>query len=160
MKRSGLMLTPLTLLVVSGCAPQVDIEAERSALREAAVAYHEAASALNAEAVVALYAEDAVLMPPNADQIAGLDNIRGFVNEFVDTPGFEARFGPPTVEVSLSGDLGWTVATSEMTFEGPDGEPVVERIRDLHLWKKQADGSWKVVVDIWNSEMPAPDSTD
>jgi uncharacterized protein (TIGR02246 family) len=154
------MLTPLALLVVSGCAPQVDSEAERSALREAAVAYHEAASALNAEAVAALYAEDAVMMPPNADQVEGLANIRSFADEFVAAPGLEMRCGPPTVEVSLSGDLGWTIATCEMTFEGPDGEPVVERMRDLHLWKKQADGSWKVVLDIWNSEMPAPGSTD
>lgn len=28
-------------------------------------------------------------------------------------------------------------------------------VRDFHVWKKQADGSWKVAVDIWNSGLPA-----
>jgi ketosteroid isomerase-like protein len=34
----------------------------------------------------------------------------------------------------------------------------MQRLRDVHLWRKQADGSWKVVVDVWNME-PAPAAT-
>jgi len=26
----------------------------------------------------------------------------------------------------------------------------------VEVWKKQPDGSWKVVVDIYNSDLPAP----
>ncbi len=155
--KKHLILTALAMLVVSGCTTQtlIDMEAEMAALREAADAYHEAASALDVQAIVALYADDAIMIPPNADQVEGLEGVRNFASTFVEIQGLEMRFETTRVEVSSGGDMGWTLAISEMTFEDPDGQPGSDRVRDFHVWQKQADGSWKVVVDIWNSELPA-----
>jgi len=36
----------------------------------------------------------------------------------------------------------------------PQGNPISERVRDIHIWKKEPDGKWRVVIDIWNSELP------
>lgn len=46
--------------------------------------------------------------------------------------------------------MGYTYGTANITITGPDGNPMTEGIRDFHLWKRQADGSWRIVVDIWN----------
>ena len=70
-------------------------------------------------------------------------------------PGVELRFETIRVEVSSGGDMGWTLAIGDVSFTRPDGEPGSDRVRDFHVWQRQADGSWKVAVDIWNSEFPA-----
>jgi len=145
-----------SVLLANGCAPPpVDREAELAALRQAATAYHDAASAKDAARVVALYDEGAVMVPPNADLVEGLQAVRGYRFGFITTPGVELRFEILRAEVSAAGDMGWTLAVAEITINRPDGPPGSDRVRDFHVWKKQADGSWKVVVDIWNSGRPA-----
>ena len=72
-------------------------------------------------------------------------------------PGAKARFETPRImEVSRGGDLGYTLGDAVLSFERPDGEPVTQRVREFHLWKKQDDGSWQIVIDIWNSGTPPP----
>ena len=151
-----LSVLPLsTVLLAVGCAPPpVDREAELAALRQAATAYHEAATAKDAARVVALYDEGAVMVPPNADMVEGPQEVRGYRFGFITTPGVELRFEIVHAEVSASGDMGWTLAIVEITIHRPDGPPGSDRVRDFHVWKKQADGSWKVAVDIWSSGLP------
>ena len=51
--------------------------------------------------------------------------------------------------------MGYTLADAVIKFDGPGGEPVEDKVRDFHLWKKQ-EGEWKIAIDIWNSELPLP----
>ena len=150
-------LAAVSALVLNGCASQtpVDAAAELAALREAADAYHVAASAKDADAVVGLYGEGAIMVPPNADMVEGLEGVRGYRFGFIETPGVELEFEIVQAEVSATGDIGWTLAIGEITINQPEGPPRRDRVRDFHMWKKQADGSWKVVVDMWNSAFPA-----
>jgi len=34
------------------------------------------------------------------------------------------------------------------------GNPATEKGKYLTVWKKQADGSWKVIEDMFNSDLP------
>ena len=34
--------------------------------------------------------------------------------------------------------------------------PPIDKGTFVDVWKKQADGSWKAIVDTFNSDMPAP----
>ena len=43
-----------------------------------------------------------------------------------------------------------------MTVNDAKGKPVTDRGKYVEAWKKQADGAWKVVEDIYNSDLPAP----
>jgi ketosteroid isomerase-like protein len=36
------------------------------------------------------------------------------------------------------------------------GKPVQERGKYLTVWRKQADGNWRVVIDTFNSDAPPP----
>ena len=156
MKKHSILAAASTV-VLSGCASQtsVDAAAELAALREAATAYHQAASAKDVDAVVALYDEGAIMIPPNAELVEGLAGVRGYRFGFIETPGVELEFELVRAEVSAAGDIGWTLAIGEITINQPDGPPGRDRVRDFHMWKKQTDGSWKVVVDTWNSGFPA-----
>jgi len=145
----------LAALLTTACAPSVDHEAEVAALRAAATAYHEAASAKRADDVVALYDAEPIMVPPNAAMVDGLAGVQNYRFGFIETPGVELSFEIVRSEVSSSGDMGWTLSLGEITIMRSEGMPGRDRVRDFHTWKKQDDGSWKVVVDMWNSEMPA-----
>lgn len=149
---------PALLLVatlVPACAPPPsDDDGGAEALRLAAEAYHAAASAKDAAGVVALYDEGAVMIPPGGEMVNGLDEVRGYRFGFISTPGVSLSFELARVEVSASGDMGWTLALGDITIQRPDGTTGKDLVRDFHVWRRQADGSWKVVVDAWNSGPP------
>jgi ketosteroid isomerase-like protein len=54
--------------------------------------------------------------------------------------------------VSSAGDLGYTTGSYEVTVNDAKGNPVTSRGKVVVVWKKQPDGSWKAVLDIWNSD--------
>jgi ketosteroid isomerase-like protein len=41
-------------------------------------------------------------------------------------------------------------------MKDPDGKPMKDRGKFIEVWKKQADGKWKVVADMFNSDIPLP----
>ena len=153
------MLASLPLFLVCSCAapPAPSVGMERAALREATDAFHAAAPPMDVEKLASHYASDVLLLPPGGERMQGTEAARSFLSGFAAMPGAKARFEKPRImEVSRGGDLGYTLGDAVFSFEGPDGEPVTQRVRELHLWKKQDDGSWKIVIDIWNSGTPPP----
>jgi ketosteroid isomerase-like protein len=70
-------------------------------------------------------------------------------------PGTQISWAPSKVEVAASGDLAYDQGTYTMTGPGPDGKPITDKGKYLAVVKKQADGSWKVAEDMWNSDLPA-----
>ena len=143
-------------VMAGGCGSGATIETESDlvSLRLAANTYHQAASTKDRAAVVALYDENALMVPPNADLVEKLEGVQGYRFGFLETPGVELQFEILRAEISTSGDIGWTLSIGDITINNPEGPPGRDIIRDFHIWKKQADGSWKVVVDMWNSELP------
>jgi ketosteroid isomerase-like protein len=53
-----------------------------------------------------------------------------------------------------SGDLGYTIGAYEMTFNDPTGKTVSDKGKYVTVWKKQKDGSWKVLLDVFNTDLP------
>ncbi|MDH3271228.1 MAG: DUF3225 domain-containing protein [Gemmatimonadota bacterium] len=144
--------TAVCALVLCGCAPgAVDQATELSALRAAAMAYQSAASEKDAARVVAFYDDEAVMVPPDAELVEGIAGVRNYRFGFIETPGVELDFELVRAEVSASGDMGWTLSIGQITINRPEGPPGRDVVRDFHTWRKQADGSWRVVVDMWNS---------
>lgn len=152
------MHTPIVPTVLAlgaalfGCtgAPVIDLEAARASLREADSRYSQITSSKDLEGFVAMYTSDAAMYPPDLPVAKGSEAIRATAGAFMEDPAFAVSFTPGTVDVAASGDMGYTYGTANITITGPDGTPLTETIRDFHLWKRQADGSWKLVVDIWN----------
>jgi ketosteroid isomerase-like protein len=69
-------------------------------------------------------------------------------------PGMNYTWKPTKVEVAKSGDLGYLYGTYSMTMNDAQGKPVNDSGKILEVWKKQPDGKWKCVADIWNSDLP------
>lgn len=62
---------------------------------------------------------------------------------------------PVKAEVAASGDLGWTWGKFVVIVIQKDGSELTSFGKYLNIWKKQADGSWKVAVDMGNKS-PSP----
>ncbi len=155
MKKLLLIGATLLVLAVSGCAPQVDVVAEEAAIRAAEDEALEIAQAKDAERWASVYADDARVFPPYAPLVTGKEAVRNLFAELFASPGFEIDWEVTQVEVSRAGDLGYVVGTHEVTVNDAEGNPVIDRGKWIAIWKMQADGQWKLVADIWNSDAPA-----
>ena len=151
-------LALLVFALGAACAQRVDLDAERARLREADQRYTAAADAGDVETLVGLYAADATRYPPNGPPAGGPDAIRAFAEGVAGTPGFSLSATPLELEVSAGGDMGYTLNALELSTTGPDGAPVVQHLRDFHAWRKEPDGAWRIVVDVWHvQEEPGPE---
>ena len=156
MKLATLVITGLTV-AIAACAPQapvVDVAAETEALRAETLGYNIAVEALDAAGMAAYYADDSRSMPPNEATLVGPADMQAFLEELSTIEGFAVTIDPPEVVVGAGGDVGYTVGNLQITAPGPDGEFTTTNERDVHIWRKQADGTWKLVIDIWNPETP------
>jgi ketosteroid isomerase-like protein len=54
----------------------------------------------------------------------------------------------------VSGDLACTANSYYYTYHASDSEPRWHKTKNVHIWKRDAGGEWKLHVDIWNSDVP------
>jgi len=131
-----------------------EMERAREALFRTDQAWAAAATAgKDAEYVASFWSEDGMIVPAGAPVVAGKAAIRAFVAESFATPGFQIRWTPEleNVHVSADGTMGYSISdSSSTTFPGPDGELITVPGRGVSIWKRQPDGAWKCVYDIWN----------
>lgn len=129
--------------------------ADERAIRDASdVDWLKAAQEKDVERVLSFYADDASVCPPNARIATGKEAIRALWSQLLGSPGFTVNWKTGKVEVSTAGDLAYQLGTYEITVTGPKSKPLTDRGKYVAVWKKQADGQWKVVLDIWNSNPP------
>ncbi len=107
------------------------------------------------DAIMAGWAEDAVMMPPGTPPLEGKAAIRAYVEAGQQLPGFEISWEPMTVHVAASGDMAYMIERNITTVHDTLGNPVTTHGKVVTVWRKEADGSWKNVVDMWN-EAPPP----
>ncbi len=103
-------------------------------------------------------AEDAVLFSGTGKPVVGKEAIRESRAPAFANRDFQLQWQPTHAEMFASGDMGYTVGRYELHGRSAKGEPVVRHGSYLTVWKKQPDGSWKVVADGGSADPlpPAP----
>ena len=92
-------------------------------------------------------------MPPNSEMIKRKPGIEAFWKGGLGMGIKDAVL--TTVEVLGMGDLACEIGKYNLKIQ-PGGQAAFEdNGKYIVIWKKQADGSWKLHVDIWNTSMPA-----
>ncbi len=143
------------LVCVFGCSgvSKVDINAEKESLRKAESDWAATLDAKDLEGFLSYFAADAVVQGPHLPAFTGTEAIRQWATASFNFPGFAVTWTTTAVEVAASGDMGYTLGT--FTFHvDMNGTPLDDHGKYVTNWKKQADGSWKVVVDAFNSDLP------
>jgi uncharacterized protein (TIGR02246 family) len=141
--------------VMLGCAgaPRPDPEAGEAAVRALVTNWNGYLAAKNDSAIAALYADDAVLMPPAMPRISGRENIRRFWAQIWPLKA-TLTLAPASIRVAQAGD--WAIEEGDWTWTipSPSGDQR-DHGKYLVTWRKSARG-WNVVQDIWSSDQPPP----
>ena len=137
----GALAVTLALSVLA-CAPQ-DQSAELAALTDG---WETALNAGDIDALVALYTDDCVLMPPNMELVKGPGAARGAFGEMI-AAGQTGELD--TITATAAGGVGYHTGT--YWIKDANGT-IVDRGKYMEGWQK-VGGTWKIVHDIWNSDM-------
>jgi ketosteroid isomerase-like protein len=161
MKKSLLMVPVLALaaLCAPACSPKVNDPADVQAVKDTAPAYDKFANASDAAGLASqFYAANGIRMDPNQPASAGTEAIRAALEKSYAQSSESIR--NVIDDVRVAGGF----AAAKGTFEGTStpkagGTAVPVKGKFVTLYEKQADGSWKAVWDIYNSDLPAPGAT-
>jgi ketosteroid isomerase-like protein len=137
-----------TTLALPVAAAAADAKAE---LLAAERQFAEAAAAHGAAGWLAWFAEGAAIFPADAGIVVGLSAVRAYYAKTDFSPA-GLTWTPAFADVSASGELGYTYGTWHWQGLGADGGPATHSGKYVTIWRRQADGSWKVVADIGNSD--------
>ena len=155
MRGRGLITAGLGLLVAGCQAPGPDLEAEGAALMQLSRDWSDQVAAGDLEGALAHWAEDAVMMPPGLPPLEGKAAIREYVEAAAQIPGFRIEWEPVSVHMAEAGDLAYMIERNTITVNDSLGNPVTSHGKVVTVWRKDAEGTWKNVVDMWN-EAPPP----
>lgn len=125
--------------------------ADQAAIRETMDQFTRSLLARDFESLARCYTEDAVLMPPNQPAVRGRTAIRDWMASFPRL----SRFTASVEEMDGRADLAYVRGTYRMTLH-PEGapEPIDNVGKYVEIRRRQADGSWLLAADIFNSDEP------
>jgi len=148
----------LGILMSMACQKPIDIEKERADLLQTDRDFAKASIEHGAAEAFNMYlADNAMQLPEGRDPIIGRQVIYERMKN--SKTKYDLFWEPQDGEAAEAGDMGWTWGKSTFTATKDDGTTENFYGKYLNVWKKQPDGSWKVLVDIGN-ESPAPEEKD
>lgn len=133
-------------LAVPGAALAQDADAMRAAVEKQVARMAQMQTAGDAAGVGLLYANDAVVMPPNSEPVVGREAIQALWTEMVAA-------GNPvsltTKDIIVAGD--YAIETGVYGVNTPDGTHL-DHGSYVAVWTRTADGM-QMIRDIWNTNM-------
>lgn len=137
------IVAALLLLTTPAFAQDADVEA-------AIASWQDAFNAGDGKAAADLiFAEDAMLLPPNGPMVEGRDAIATFWQGAIDSGFHSLALKPLSIEVL--GDTAIETGTWAGVMPGADGAADTELTgKTLVIWKKGDDGAWRMTQDMWN----------
>jgi uncharacterized protein (TIGR02246 family) len=139
---------------VTGDAPPAALSsADVDGVRRADSAFVAAANAGDADALAAVYTNNASLLPPNLPPQKGRNAIRSFWAGFLNAYTVRFELGSDTIEGR--GDLAYNVGRYRFTAVPKDkaNPGVADEGKFVEILKKQSDGSWKYLIDMYSSNL-------
>jgi len=150
MMTSGCMQAP-----TSATATPDTRAADEKAIRDTEAAWVKAFATKEPEKAAAFYADDAASMLPDTPLMSGKQAILAGMKPELGDPNFSLVFAPTKVEIAKSGDIAYTQGTFQYTTTDPKTKKRVGQAGNyVEVYKKQADGTWKVEEDIATEETP------
>lgn len=149
-------------LVLLGCAADAQVTAQ-TVDRSDAVTQILAADRAFARAVadrdrarfLSFLAEVTTFNGGTPAEVRGRDGVLQDWSPFFEADGPTLSWAPSSGQVLGAGDLGYTVGQSVLRRKDAGGRVVERRGEYLTVWRRQPDGSWKVVFDTGSTLQPA-----
>jgi uncharacterized protein (TIGR02246 family) len=112
--------------------------------------FQEAFNAGDLDSLMELYESDAALIDQPGSLAHGSEQVRTALQGFLALKG---RITLDTKLVFAVGELAYLSNTWSLSGTGPDGNPVVLGATTAEVARRQADGSWRYVIDnAWGDQ--------
>ncbi|HEX7078570.1 MAG TPA: DUF4440 domain-containing protein [Candidatus Eisenbacteria bacterium] len=159
MRRAICLAMGLVLLGTAGCGgKRIDLEAERTKLRQLDLEWAAAFSAgQDVDRIISYWSDDAILLPPGQPAVSGKPAIRDYVARSLQLPGFRASWEPIQISLSPGGTVAYMFEKNQITMNDSTGASRTTHGKGLAVWRKDADGAWRCVAEAWNED-PAPNA--
>lgn len=152
MRNSSLLLVVLGMvLLLAGCVKTgVDKEAEKQKLMELSQQWAKVAQTGTIDSTLTYWADNAVMMPPGKPPLKGKQEIRKYLESTSNIPGFEISWEPVSAHISDDGSMAYMIERNKVAFTDSLGNRVVQHNKVTTVWRKNEEGNWENVVDMWN----------
>lgn len=133
----------------------VDLSAEKEALLRRDDEWHAAVTEKkDVTKITSFFASDGIMIGSGQSTATGRAALTQAVEALVSGPEFQDVWEWARVELSPDGKLAYLVGNTSITIADANGRPVTSRARLLNVWRKDPDGIWLCVVDMWVDEPP------
>ncbi|MFZ1203995.1 MAG: DUF4440 domain-containing protein [Candidatus Acidiferrales bacterium] len=130
--------------------------ADAQAIRDSIAASSTASIGRNIDKFLAFYDPDASVFIPDMPVVTGIPAIKEALQGAFADPNFSIDIRTAKVEVSKAGDYGYAQGTFTQKATNPKTKKVeAQDGKWVTVFKKETDGSWKAVADIFNFDGPA-----
>ena len=126
--------------------------ADRAAISANSAAWLKAVRAADWAAVAATYASDAMLLPPDQPAVSGREAIRQWFAAFPPLVSMDVE----DTEVDGCCDVAWVRGTYRLAIAPPGAGTIHETGKYVEIRRRQADGSWLKLRDMYSSDEAAP----
>jgi uncharacterized protein (TIGR02246 family) len=125
-------------------------DADRGEMRAMVADFDKAVLAADWPKVVSFYSEDGMLLPPNGPAVQG----RAAMQKFFEGWPRIMEIKQSIPEIEGNSDLASVRGTYDMTMIPPGAKaPLRDKGKSLAIWRREADGSWRVSRVSWNSDL-------
>jgi ketosteroid isomerase-like protein len=137
------------------CGPDAahsNVDTEAAAIQSLATEWFKAIAAKDLEKTLSFYAPEAQYMAEGRPAASTPEERRKLWVEDYATPGFSSDEATTVVEVARSGELAYQRGTYLSKAQNAQGKLTATTGKFLVVWRKQASGEWKAIIDIDNSD--------
>jgi ketosteroid isomerase-like protein len=126
--------------------------AEAEVIQSAATEWFKAIAAKDLERTVSFYAPEAQYLAQGRPAASTPEERRKLWEEDYATPGFSSDEATTKIEVARSGELAYQRGTYLSKAQDGQGRLTATTGKFLVVWRKQASGEWKAIIDIDNAD--------
>lgn len=164
MKKSNWLLLTTILVITSAMLwftfsfkTEVDSMGDDiTALKEVTNQYAAAVNTGDFDLWISLWADDGVQMPQDTPARVGKEQIREAMKPAFDQMNLDITIHSID-DIKVYGDLGLVRCTYTLKMTPKAGGETINAVpdaKDLCLYERQSDGSWKIIYDCNNSNVP------
>jgi ketosteroid isomerase-like protein len=145
----------VVFIVMVSCHSNIDLKAEEASIRKTDSTWAALAKeGGDVNKIVSYWSDDAVVLAPGQPAVKGKEALRKMVEDSKNIPGFSITWKSSDIHFSPDGKMAYMSGENLMTINDSTGKKLSMPGRGYTIWRKEADGIWKCVVDIWNN-LPA-----
>jgi len=136
-------------------AAPVDTKAAEAEIGKGDEDFFSAVKSKDANAIAALYSNDAVSMPANSPPLVGHDAILKYNQDFLKVPHLAMTGESETIRFSDDGTMAYDTGKYSVSYVDAKGHSIKDEGKFLNVLKK-VDGKWKIMVDAFSSNLAPP----